>query len=377
MRTLPPRPRGATAPAASPRPPALAARGTAGPGAAPGLLRRPRAAPRPDPAIARGAGLGWLDEAANRVSTLLPPEARRWLLRAAGASAGTIGLLGLVITAEALKVRSHLFLPETVYDRVLRFPNLAEDGGTPIKLAVLGDSTTTGIGTERVEETYAALVGQALATRGPVEVHVLGRAGSRLADVIAEQLPLAKSLDPDLVLLVAGANDATHVTPLADVRARIRRILDELKGRPVVLAGVPRLSLARVVAFPLRELSTYRGIRVTSVMRRCARRCQNVHFVPLSMRPTGIDGIPRAWLSTDRFHPSAFGYAQWATAFIPALLAADPRAPAPDPVPTLVHEPPTAEQLLAARPPVVVAWQALSQWLRRRRMGPAAEAAAG
>lgn len=267
-----------------------------------------------------------IDSGANRAAALLPPRARRWLLRAAGASAGTVGLLGLVVTAEALRVRSHPFLPETAYDRILRFPGTAADGGTPLTLAVLGDSTTTGIGTDRVEDTYAALVGQALATRGPVEVHVLGRAGSRLADVLADQLPLAKTLTPDLVLLVVGANDATHVTPLADVRIRTRAILDDLAGTPIVVAGVPRLSLARVVPFPLRELSFYRGIRVTAVMRRASSGLPDVHFVSLSMRPVGLDGMPSPWLSTDRFHPSAYGYAQWASAFIPALLTADPRA---------------------------------------------------
>jgi lysophospholipase L1-like esterase len=367
-------------------------------------VRWPGRDPRPDPTAAdRAARLALLadavsalDRTAKSVATLLPPRARRWLLTAAGAGAGTIGLLGLVITAEALRVRSHAFLPETIYDRILRFPSTAEFGGTPLKLAVLGDSTTTGIGTERVEETYAALVGQALAARGQVEVHVLGRAGSRLADVIAEQLPLAKALKPDLILLVAGANDATHVTPLVDVRMRIRQLLDELAGIPLVLAGVPRLSLARVVAFPLRELSRYRGIRVTAVMRRSGRQYPDVHFVSLSMRPTGLDGVPRAWLSTDRFHPSAYGYAQWATAFIPALLAADPRAPSPIPEPQMMTVRGLAASVsgmpapagvavsggIVPRAPIVVAWQALRRRLRRVPVGgaaaePAAEAAAG
>jgi lysophospholipase L1-like esterase len=341
MRTLPPRTTGGTGQARASS--GLATTPAALLRALPGLARsrarverqagagRPAAVLQPGPnlsnltAWADGA-LSALDRGANRVAALLPPQARRWVLRAAGACGGTIGLLGLVITAEALRIRGHPFLPETAYDRILRFPGTAEDGGTPLTLAVLGDSTTTGIGTERVEDTYAALVGQALATRGPVEVHVLGRAGARLADVLADQLPLAKTLSPDLVLLVVGANDSTHVTPLVDVRARARSILGELAGTPLVVAGVPRLSLARVVPFPLRELSYYRGLRVTAIMRRAAARHPEVHFVSLSMRPVGLEGAPLAWLSTDRFHPSAWGYAQWANAFIPALLAADPRA---------------------------------------------------
>jgi lysophospholipase L1-like esterase len=318
----------------------------------------------PDLAAWADAALSVLDGGANRVAALLPPRARRWVLRAAGASAGTVGLLGLVVTAEALRVRSHPFLPETAYDRILRFPGTAEDGGTPLTLAVLGDSTTTGIGTDCVEDTYAALVGQALAARGPVEVHVLGRAGARLADVLVDQVPLAKTLTPDLVLLVVGANDATHVTPLADVRARTRKVLSELAGTPIVLAGVPRLSLARVVPFPLRELSFYRSIRVTAVMRRAAAGHPGVHFVSLSMRPVGLDGTSRAWLSTDRFHPSAYGYAQWANAFLPALLTADPRAPELEPATQTV---PTVEEIAVA---VRVRAPREGLWQRLRRLRP-------
>jgi lysophospholipase L1-like esterase len=247
----------------------------------------------------------------------------------AGASAGTVGLFGMVIGAEILAARRRAVLPETEYERILLFPGRAGADGPPLRLAVLGDSTTTGVGTERVEDTYAALAGLALAEHGPVEVHVLGRAASRINHVLAEQVPLAAAIEPDLVLLVVGANDATHITPFREVATGIREILRGLGDRPVVVAGVPRLTLVRLLAPPLRELSHIRGQHVNRILRRAAARRPGTVFVPLAARPPRTDAeFWKGFLAADGFHPSAIGYARWALELTPALLAADPRRPA-------------------------------------------------
>jgi lysophospholipase L1-like esterase len=256
------------------------------------------------------------------------------MLRAAGAGAGTVGLVGFVLGAEMLAARRRVYLPETTYDRVLRFPGHDPDAGTTLRLAVLGDSTTTGVGTERVEETYAAIVGQALAERGPVEVHVLGRAAARISDVLATQVPLVHEIEPDLVLLVCGANDATHLTPYREVRQQIAEVLDGLSPTPVVLAGVPALDLAKVFAHPLREVSAQRGRLVNRMLRSAAMTREHVGFVSLAVRPTTETvELWEGYLAADRFHPSAVGYARWALELAPALLAADPRQPLPAPAP--------------------------------------------
>jgi lysophospholipase L1-like esterase len=278
------------------------------------------------------------------VPPALPVRWRNLILRMAGAGAGTVGVVGMVIGAEILAARRRTVLPETEYERVLYFPGQDGDVRPPLKLAVLGDSTTTGVGTDRVEDTYAALAGLALAERGPVEVHVLGRAASRIADVLAQQLPLAQAMEPDLVLLVVGCNDATHVTPFREVTAGIRTILAGLGDRPVVLAGIPKLTLVRLLAPPLRELSDIRGQHVNRILRRAADRHPNIRFVPMAVRPPRADAeFWNGFLAADGFHPSAVGYARWALELVPALLAADPRLPVAGPGPSVEEpEPPVA-----------------------------------
>jgi lysophospholipase L1-like esterase len=262
----------------------------------------------------------------------LPTRWRSLLLRVVGAGAGTVVFGGMLVGAEVLAARRRTILPETDYDRVLRFEGRWPGTGRLLRLAVMGDSTTTGVGTERVEQTYAAIVGMALVDHGPVEVHVVGRASARVAHVLATQLPLAREIDPDLVLLVVGANDATHVTPLREVRQAIKAILDGCGDRPVVLAGVPALGLTTVLHHPLRELSDRRGRQVNRLLKRAAANRDNVHFVPLAIRPNSEDtALWHGYLAADGFHPSAVGYARWALELVPALLAADPRRPAGSP----------------------------------------------
>jgi lysophospholipase L1-like esterase len=291
---------------------------------------------------------------------LLPPaRSRSWLRRAAGAGAGTLGLLGAVLGAEVMVARRRAYIPETSYDRVLRFPGPADGSGAQaLTLAVLGDSTTTGVGTERVEETYAAIVGLRLAERGPVEVHVLGRASARIADVLGAQVPLAEALRPDLILLVAGANDITHVTPFRQLRRDMVAILDRLAPAPLVLAGIPAIDLATVLLHPLRDLGAWRGRRLNRILRHLARDRKHVSFVSLEVRPSHETAEQwRDYLAHDRFHPSAVGYARWALEFAPVLLAADPRRP---------EETPAAERTVSLVEPPPDALSELRPALRRR-----------
>jgi lysophospholipase L1-like esterase len=322
-----PAPPPATVPASSPRA-GGASTPVAGPTTPVAGPPRARQAARPRRLLADPAALRRLPRPLPR-PPLPPPE--RWrslLLRVAGAGAGTVVVGGMLVGAELLAARRRSILPETNYDRVLRFEGRSPGQGRLLRLVVMGDSTTTGVGTERVEESYAAVVGMALVEHGPVEVHVVGRASARAADVLGGQLPLALAVDPDLILLVVGANDAMHVTPLREVRRSIEAVLDGCGERPVVLAGVPALRLATVLHHPLRELSDRRGRQVNRVLKRAAAGREHVHFVPLAITPSADDGVRLpGYLAADGFHPNAVGYARWALELAPALLAADPRRP--------------------------------------------------
>jgi lysophospholipase L1-like esterase len=195
--------------------------------------------------------------------------------------------------------------------------------GTPLRFVVLGDSTAAGLGAGDASEAYPTLLAQRLAeeTGRRVQLTALGISGARVTDVLNEQVPRAKEIDPDLIFVGIGANDVTHLTPLEDVEKWMRRVISELKstGAPLVVAGAPDM---RVLAWlePLRTITYLRGRQVTDAIEDVARE-EGAAVVELA-KETGhhFAAEPDLHFSEDEFHPSARGYERWADAIFPVLI---------------------------------------------------------
>ncbi|MFZ2501227.1 MAG: GDSL-type esterase/lipase family protein, partial [Nocardioides sp.] len=83
--------------------------------------------------------------------------------------------------------------------------------GPAVKLALLGDSSAAGYGLTRVQETPGAMLASGLAEQADRRVYlrafaVVGAQSSHLAD----QVDQALRLEPDVVVIMIGANDVTH-----------------------------------------------------------------------------------------------------------------------------------------------------------------------
>ena len=198
-------------------------------------------------------------------------------------------------------------------------------GGGALRFVVLGDSTAAGLGAGDPEGAYATVLAQRLAeeTGGRVRLHAFGISGARTADVLAEQVPKAVALDPDLVFVGIGANDVTHLTPLSDVRRDMAATVAALRdaGADVVVAGAPDM---RALAWhqPLRQIAYLRGLQVTRAIEEVAR-AEGAAVVELA-KETGhfFAEEPATHFSEDEFHPSATGYRRWADAIFPVLAEA-------------------------------------------------------
>ena len=196
--------------------------------------------------------------------------------------------------------------------------------GPILRFVVLGDSTSAGLGTD-AEHAYATVLSERLAdaTGRRIELTVLGVSGARVDDVAADQVPAAVALDPDLVFVGIGANDVTHLTPLARIEENMGRALDALlaTGADVVVAGAPDM---RVLGWyePLRTLSYLRGKQVSNRIEEVAR-AKGAAAVELA-EETGhfFAADPETHFSEDEFHPSAVGYGRWADAIYPVLIEA-------------------------------------------------------
>lgn len=229
-----------------------------------------------------------------------------------GLAAGTLALL----VAEAVVARSRPYLlPDTAPPVEGQF---GDPDDVPLKLAIVGDSTGVGVGVELTEDTVGAQVAAALSTERRVILTCVAIAGSRTGD-LGPQVSRALLGRPDVVLMLIGANDATHGTPLDRVLSQQSTAVARLRaeGVAVVVGTCPDMG-ARNFLPPLRQVVAWQGRRVARVQ-------------DIAVRDAGGDPVPLGLicgpqfradpeaLSEDNFHPSAFGYRLWTEALLPTV----------------------------------------------------------
>jgi lysophospholipase L1-like esterase len=270
----------------------------------------------------------------------------RWLRRLARVLGTAIGAFAGVVAVQLMRLRRMEFLPGHpgfYINHVVRPRTTAATDGR-LRMAVLGDSTTAGVGVDRPEESLPYLLAQRVADAAARSVQVVsyGWAGARVADVATSQLrralePLrATDTEPflpgaDVVAVVAGANDATHNTTPGRFRADLRNVLEGVRSAAprarVVLAGIPAFRGALPRAEPLIFLADQYARLLRPISRSEAARAGVAYADLAADVPARLRGRTDV-LSSDQFHPSVVGYTAWADVIAEALLApgAEPSA---------------------------------------------------
>ncbi|GAB2691398.1 SGNH/GDSL hydrolase family protein [Thalassiella azotivora] len=256
-------------------------------------------------------------------------RARRIAAAAAFGGGGltALGALGVgLLAAEAKHARWRIGQPFGV-DHPPADGLYGSGPGTPLELAVLGDSTAAGLGADTPEQTPAAILATGLAavsgrTVRLTTVAVVGAQSAALGEQVDRLLGAVPS--PDVCVVMVGANDVTHRVKPTDAVRSLTRAVQRLRdaGAQVVVGTCPDLGTVRPLAQPLR-----------AVARRMSRElaaAQTIAVVEAGGRTVSLgdvlgpefDASPHELFSEDRFHPSAAGYARCASALLPSACAA-------------------------------------------------------
>jgi lysophospholipase L1-like esterase len=187
------------------------------------------------------------------------------------------------------------------------------------RYVALGDSFTEGVGDHHPDRPncvrgWADRVAEALAARTPDLGYAnLAIRGRKLDAILAEQVPPALAMEPDLVSIYAGGNDILR--PRMDVDALVARY-DEALGR-LTSDGA---HLVLFTAFDLGFAPVFRHLRGrVAVYNELVREVADRHCATLVDFWRLRDyRDPRLW-DVDRLHMSSAGHQRMAVAVLDAL----------------------------------------------------------
>lgn len=193
----------------------------------------------------------------------------------------------------------------------------------PVELVVLGDSTAAGVGSPTLAQSLAVLVASRVADRLGRPVHVVsnGMAGARTATVLTEQVPLLQGANPDVVLIVIGSNDVTHVTApwtLTNQTTALVKAARKTGNAPVVIGGIPQFRTVPALLQPLRWVTGWYAGVLRDFQRRAVAQAGAAYVDIAALASPRFVGRPES-MSSDGFHPSPVGYGFWADALAPAV----------------------------------------------------------
>lgn len=189
--------------------------------------------------------------------------------------------------------------------------------GSPLRIAVIGESTAAGCGAETQEDAIAMQLARFLVSdygAPAVDWTVCARNGATAFDCrwsLLQDLPH----DLDLAVLLVGVNDVLRRTPPEAWRAELSSLLFGLRrrSRHVLVAGLPPFeSFARLPRTLARYLSG-RAATLDTIARQAVKRMPGTSWVG------GDDLLPLGpeFFASDGFHPSATGYRRWAKSLAP------------------------------------------------------------
>ncbi len=190
--------------------------------------------------------------------------------------------------------------------------------GSKLLYVVMGDSTAAGRGAD-ADRSIAIETARHLAKSHDVTLVNLGASGARINDLITKQLTETTALNPDVVLLSAGANDVIRFTPDEKIKTDLNFILSALtKNNPnivIVVPGSGDVGSCPRFEQPLRFIGGLETNRVNRAIETTTKSFPQVTWIPLADRTSQIFKQEPSLFSEDKFHPNDRGYAIWVEVF--------------------------------------------------------------
>lgn len=199
-------------------------------------------------------------------------------------------------------------------DKEGNFVIINDDTKGALNYVVLGDSLSSGVGTDNYFQSFPYLFAQKLsATTGKLNLINLSKPGARTSDVLKIQLPKVLSLNPDYISLLIGINDIHGLISETDFDQNFGQIIDNLvtsTHSQIYVLNIPFLGSEKLIHQPYRILFDWRTRQFNSFI---SSYCnfKRIHCIDLYSATKLIFSKQSDFYSRDQFHPSEAGYLMW------------------------------------------------------------------
>jgi acyl-CoA thioesterase-1 len=191
---------------------------------------------------------------------------------------------------------------------------------TPLRVVVIGSSSTAGMGASKLSLGYVSQFAAQLKNEwsGPVEVINRGVGGDLLSNIVDRAPRDALALNPDVVVVQSGTNDALHNVAVVDYARRLQAFVRSLQQKNIRVILIDNQYLPNMV-----HKAEYIGIQ------QATHDVARLNHLPLVSRfalskalQTQVNLTPQALLAADQLHPNDVMHACTARALTTLLLNA-------------------------------------------------------
>lgn len=186
----------------------------------------------------------------------------------------------------------------------------------------LGDSSVEGVGASSPEKSFPAIVFNKLKKDHPnAEFHNLGRRGARVKNVVAEQLPRALELNPNLVTISIGVNDICGRIKVKHFEKDLKYLIETLKtetGAKIVINNLPDFSFLPITPLFLKISAKIFIKKFNSVIEKISKEFKLV-MVDIYKESKVYGKRWKEFICEDGFHPSDAGYTLWASTILNSI----------------------------------------------------------
>jgi lysophospholipase L1-like esterase len=228
-------------------------------------------------------------------------------VRLAAGVLGSLALFPLVVVQGTATRRRMPSLPAAKPPHRGFFPG----AGPSLRILAIGDSSVSGVGVARGDETVSATTARALArlTGRPVAWRAVGLSGATVSKAMDELVPRLVSEPADLLIVAFGVNDAVaYRSPSAfanDLAALVIAARGCVGNAAVVIAGVAPLAFFPGLPWPLRTILGWR----CAALQASAERLSGL-LARLVVERFSEMLVPELFAS-DGFHPNGRAHALW------------------------------------------------------------------